>query len=104
MHGLLHHFVLTKLATSSIKGLILLVSLKVRWRPVIWGIGMQFVIGLILLRWRPGLEAFKFIGEQVERFFEHTDAGSKTMFGDPGYLDHPLVMKVRKISVYQLAF
>ena len=27
-------------------------------------------------------------------FFKHTDVGSKAVFGDPGYMDHPMVMEV----------
>lgn len=36
------------------------------WRPVFWGIGMQFVLGLITLRTKIGFDAFDWLGGQVQ--------------------------------------
>ncbi|KAF4019472.1 hypothetical protein G4228_011252 [Cervus hanglu yarkandensis] len=39
---------------------------KVYWRPVFWGIGLQFLLGLLILRTEPGFMAFDWLGKQVQ--------------------------------------
>lgn len=41
-------------------------SPQVYWRPVFWGIGLQFLLGLLILRTRPGFVAFDWMGKQVQ--------------------------------------
>lgn len=41
-------------------------SLQVYWRPVFWGIGLQFLLGLLILRTKPGFIAFDWLGKQVQ--------------------------------------
>ncbi|XP_072291870.1 sodium/nucleoside cotransporter 1 isoform X2 [Eucyclogobius newberryi] len=53
----------------------------VKWRPVFWGLGMQFCIGLFVIRTEPGFIAFEWIGEQVTIFLNYTKAGSSFVFG-----------------------
>nr|XP_023490764.1 solute carrier family 28 member 3-like isoform X1 [Equus caballus]XP_023490765.1 solute carrier family 28 member 3-like isoform X1 [Equus caballus]XP_023490766.1 solute carrier family 28 member 3-like isoform X1 [Equus caballus]XP_023490767.1 solute carrier family 28 member 3-like isoform X1 [Equus caballus] len=72
---------------------------KVRWRPVFWGIGLQFLLGLIILRTGPGLMAFQWLGKQVQTFLEHTDAGASFVFGEK-YTDHFFAFKVLPIVVF----
>ncbi|XP_034540836.1 sodium/nucleoside cotransporter 1 isoform X2 [Notolabrus celidotus] len=55
---------------------------EVAWRPVFWGLGMQFCIGLFVIRTQPGLIAFEWLGEQVEIFLNYTKEGSRFVFGD----------------------
>uniref|UniRef100_A0AAQ4PMD1 Sodium/nucleoside cotransporter n=1 Tax=Gasterosteus aculeatus aculeatus TaxID=481459 RepID=A0AAQ4PMD1_GASAC len=54
----------------------------VTWRPVFWGLGMQFCIGLFIIRTQPGLIAFEWLGKQVQTFLEYTQAGSGFVFGN----------------------
>lgn len=54
----------------------------VSWRPVFWGLGMQFCIGLFVIRTTPGLVAFQWLGQQVQIFLDYTKAGSSFVFGD----------------------
>uniref|UniRef100_A0A8C4FDM0 Solute carrier family 28 member 1 n=1 Tax=Dicentrarchus labrax TaxID=13489 RepID=A0A8C4FDM0_DICLA len=54
----------------------------VSWRPVFWGLGMQFCIGLFVIRTQPGLIAFKWLGQQVQIFLNYTKEGSIFVFGD----------------------
>ncbi len=65
------------------------------WRPVLWGLGLQITLGVIILRWDKGYWAFKFLGEQVQRFLEFTDEGSKFVFGEEGIEKHPVAFKVK---------
>ncbi|CAE8617406.1 unnamed protein product [Polarella glacialis] len=51
------------------------------WRPVLWGIGMQLFLGLVILRTKFGYEAFRWLGEQVADFLACADEGSRFVFG-----------------------
>lgn len=54
----------------------------VTWRPVFWGLGLQFCIGLFVIRTQPGFTAFNWLGVQVKTFLDYTEAGSQFVFGD----------------------
>ncbi|XP_070828011.1 sodium/nucleoside cotransporter 1 [Chaetodon trifascialis] len=54
----------------------------VKWRPVFWGLGLQFCIGLFVIRTHPGLVAFEWLGKQVQVFLDYTKEGSSFVFGD----------------------
>ncbi|XP_076349351.1 solute carrier family 28 member 3-like isoform X2 [Tachypleus tridentatus] len=71
-------------------GLVVLVALgyvfsahrtKVIWRHVLWGSTLQFVFGLLILRWDVGQEIFSCLGDKVKTFLEYTDFGSAFVFG-----------------------
>ena len=55
---------------------------QIKWRPVFWGLGLQFALGLMILRWKPGYSFFKFLGDQVEIFLGFADEGSIFVFGE----------------------
>ncbi|KAM9481888.1 sodium/nucleoside cotransporter 1 isoform 1-T1 [Clarias gariepinus] len=54
----------------------------VRWRTILWGLGLQFVMGLFVIRTSPGLIAFRWLGEQIQVFLNYTTKGSSFVFGD----------------------
>lgn len=56
--------------------------LKVRWRHVAWGVSLQFVLGLLILRWPLGREVFECMSDKVATFLNFTSAGSSFVFGD----------------------
>ncbi|XP_014651026.1 PREDICTED: solute carrier family 28 member 3-like [Ceratotherium simum simum] len=72
---------------------------KVNWRPVFWGIGLQFLLGLLILKTNPGFMAFQWLAEQVKTFLEYTDAGAAFVFGE-NYADHFFVFKYLPIVVF----
>ncbi|XP_047279668.1 solute carrier family 28 member 3 isoform X3 [Homo sapiens] len=72
---------------------------RVYWRPVLWGIGLQFLLGLLILRTDPGFIAFDWLGRQVQTFLEYTDAGASFVFGEK-YKDHFFAFKVLPIVVF----
>uniref|UniRef100_A0A8C5LX08 Sodium/nucleoside cotransporter n=1 Tax=Leptobrachium leishanense TaxID=445787 RepID=A0A8C5LX08_9ANUR len=72
---------------------------KVNWRQVFWGIGLQFVLGVIILRTKPGFDAFDWLGIQVQTFLEYSDVGAKFVFGDK-FIDHFFAFKVLPIVVF----
>ncbi|XP_073475280.1 sodium/nucleoside cotransporter 1 [Aquarana catesbeiana] len=53
----------------------------VSWRAVSWGLGLEFVLGIFIIRTDPGYQAFKFLGEQIQIFLNYTTAGSGFVFG-----------------------
>ncbi|XP_004678039.1 PREDICTED: solute carrier family 28 member 3 [Condylura cristata] len=72
---------------------------KVHWRPVFWGIGLQFLLGLLILRTDPGFMAFDWLGRQVQTFLEYTNAGASFVFGEK-YTDHFFAFKVLPIVIF----
>ncbi|XP_041073922.1 sodium/nucleoside cotransporter 1-like [Polyodon spathula] len=54
----------------------------VSWRAVFWGLGLQFALGLFIIRTGPGYEAFNWLGKQIQVFLDYTKAGSGFVFGE----------------------
>lgn len=54
----------------------------VSWRAVSWGLGLQFVLGLFVIRTEPGFVAFQWLGDQIRVFLSYTEAGSSFVFGE----------------------
>uniref|UniRef100_A0A3B5B438 Sodium/nucleoside cotransporter n=1 Tax=Stegastes partitus TaxID=144197 RepID=A0A3B5B438_9TELE len=54
----------------------------ISWRPVFWGLGLQFCIGLFVIRTQPGFIAFDWLGTQVQIFLDYTKNGSSFVFGN----------------------
>jgi CNT family concentrative nucleoside transporter len=41
----------------------------VKWSPVLWGIALQLIFAILILKTAPGLAVFKFLGDMV---YHHT--------------------------------
>jgi len=54
---------------------------RVVWRHVVWGLALQFVFGLLILRWPVGQATFRCLGAKVSTFLAYTDVGSTFVFG-----------------------
>ncbi|XP_010080453.1 PREDICTED: sodium/nucleoside cotransporter 1-like, partial [Pterocles gutturalis] len=54
----------------------------VSWRAVFWGLGLEFLFGLFVLRTTPGIQAFQWLGDQIQVFLGYTTAGSSFVFGN----------------------
>ncbi|XP_051000865.1 sodium/nucleoside cotransporter 2 [Acomys russatus] len=52
------------------------------WRTVFWGLGLQFVFGILVIRTEPGFNAFQWLGDQIQIFLGYTVEGSSFVFGD----------------------
>ncbi|GAB1286815.1 Sodium/nucleoside cotransporter 2 [Apodemus speciosus] len=52
------------------------------WRTVFWGLGLQFVFGILVIRTEPGFNAFQWLGDQIQIFLAYTVEGSGFVFGD----------------------
>lgn len=56
-------------------------GLQVVWKQVIWGTAMQFIFGLIVLRWDVGRNIIDCLGQKVTTFLGYTDVGSGFVYG-----------------------
>lgn len=54
---------------------------KIKWRHVAWGMALQFILGLMILRWPFGRSVFECLAAKVATFLAFTDAGSAFVFG-----------------------
>jgi CNT family concentrative nucleoside transporter len=55
------------------------------WRVVAWGIGLQLVFGVFVLKTPVGLAMFSVMNDVIARLLQFTDDGSRFLFG--AYLD-----------------
>lgn len=58
-----------------------------------WGLTLQFLLGLFVLRTNVGQQTFSFLGKQVEHFLSHVIAGVEFVFGE-NYVDFEFAFKV----------
>ncbi|XP_032227058.2 solute carrier family 28 member 3 isoform X1 [Nematostella vectensis] len=77
---------------------------KIRWRPVFWGLALQFIFGLLILRTPQGFSVFNFFGRNIQAFLDFTNEGAKFVFGDPTYLDHFFAFKVLPVIIFFSSF
>ncbi|XP_076010123.1 solute carrier family 28 member 3-like [Genypterus blacodes] len=76
-----------------------------RWRlqTLLWGTGLQVLLGLLILRSRAGFAAVDWLGKKVETFMSYTDVGSEFVFGEK-YTDHFFAFKAMPIVIFLSAF
>ncbi|XP_024877586.1 solute carrier family 28 member 3 [Temnothorax curvispinosus] len=53
---------------------------QIDWRPVIWGLILQFIFGLIMLRWSVGHSIFDCVSGKVVTFLDYAKAGANFVF------------------------
>ena len=76
---------------------------KIRWSTVLWGIGLQLVLGFLILKTTVGLTLFQFLGDRVRQFLDFSDTGAKFVFGD-GFEEHYIAFKVLPTIIFFSAF
>eukprot|EP00095_Tigriopus_kingsejongensis_P008400 snap_masked-scaffold9_size846264-processed-gene-4.15 protein:Tk08400 transcript:snap_masked-scaffold9_size846264-processed-gene-4.15-mRNA-1 annotation:"hypothetical protein DAPPUDRAFT_312019" len=75
--------------------------MKIRWRQVIWGLSLQFIFALLILRWDFGRDVVDCLGTKISTFLDFTDAGSSFVFG---YLVHRQPFLTNFLSNDSLAY
>merc|ERR1719397_1291118 len=73
---------------------------EVNWRPVIWGLVLQWILALFILRTDPGYDAFDWIGDQASTFLSYSNVGAGFLFGDSMMFQHPFAMVVLPTVIY----
>lgn len=51
------------------------------WRQVMWGVALQFIFGLAVLRWDLGREVVQCLADKVTLFLDYTNEGSGFVYG-----------------------
>jgi len=54
---------------------------QIKWRPVIWGLFLQWIFGYIVLNTHWGFDAFDWLSDQVTRYLSYSDVGAEFVFG-----------------------
>ncbi|OZH55493.1 nucleoside transporter NupC [Hydrocoleum sp. CS-953] len=72
---------------------------KIQWQPVFWGIGLQLLFALLILKTKTGLVVFKFLADVVSQLLKFSDAGAKFVFGE-SYLDHFFAFQILPTIIF----
>ena len=48
---------------------------------MIWGLLLQFLLGLVILRWEVGQQVFQCLGDKITTFLGYTEDGSSFVYG-----------------------
>jgi len=75
----------------------------VRWHPVLWGIGLQLILAVLILKTKPGFAVFEFLGKAVSQFLNFSDQGAKFVFGET-FQDHFIAFKVLPTIIFFSSF
>lgn len=54
---------------------------SIPWRTILWGLGLQFLIGITVVAYPPGARLFASIGEAVTWFLGFANDGAQFLFG-----------------------
>ncbi|UCE87721.1 MAG: NupC/NupG family nucleoside CNT transporter, partial [Deltaproteobacteria bacterium] len=73
---------------------------RVPWRTVAWGVGIQLVLGALLLRAAPGRMFFVTVNEAVNAFIGFTDEGVRFVFGSLATGGFSFAVQVLPIIVF----
>ncbi len=71
----------------------------IRWRTVAWGLGLQIVIALFIIKTPIGFELFSFFGRLAKKFLDFSDAGASFVFGEK-FVDHFFAFKVLPTIIF----
>ncbi|MBE9210800.1 NupC/NupG family nucleoside CNT transporter [Nostoc sp. LEGE 06077] len=75
----------------------------IRWRTVAWGLGLEFIFALLILKTPWGLNVFKSLGDIVSNFLAFSDVGAKFVFGE-NFKDHLFAFQVLPTIIFFSAF
>lgn len=72
------------------------ISFQVNWHTVFWGIALQYIFAILILRTQWGFDMFQWLGDRVTEFLEYVMAGVIFAFGGT-WADHLFVTKVSRL-------
>src|SRR5689334_12316792 len=58
---------------------------SIKLKTIAWGLGLQIVLGLFVLRTKAGAVIFGFLGGEAKKLLDYSYAGSEFVFGDIGF-------------------
>ncbi|MBS9393075.1 MAG: NupC/NupG family nucleoside CNT transporter [Dolichospermum sp. LBC05a] len=75
----------------------------VRWRTVAWGLGLEFILAIVILKTPWGLHLFKSLGNIVGNFLAFSDVGAKFVFGE-NFKDHLFAFQILPTIIFFSSF
>ncbi|MDM3861915.1 MAG: NupC/NupG family nucleoside CNT transporter [Aphanizomenon gracile PMC644.10] len=75
----------------------------VRWRTVAWGLGLEFILAIVILKTSWGLNIFKSLGNIVGNFLAFSDVGAKFVFGE-NFKDHLFAFQILPTIIFFSSF
>lgn len=75
----------------------------VRWRTIAWGLGLEFLLAIVILKTSWGLKIFKSLGDIIGNFLAFSDVGAKFVFGE-NFKDHFFAFQVLPTIIFFSAF
>ncbi|WP_427160907.1 NupC/NupG family nucleoside CNT transporter [Aliinostoc sp. HNIBRCY26] len=75
----------------------------IRWRTIAWGLGLEFVFALVILKTPWGLKIFQSLGDIISSFLAFSDVGAKFVFGE-NFKDHLFAFQVLPTIIFFSAF
>ncbi|XP_060068832.1 solute carrier family 28 member 3-like [Ylistrum balloti] len=72
---------------------------KVVWRPVLWGLLLQIIFALIVLRSSWGYDAFDWLAHRVTEYLGHSETGANFVFG-PAHKEHLFAFTVLPVIIF----
>ena len=75
----------------------------VRWRTVAWGLGLEFILAIVILKTPWGLNLFKSLGNIVGNFLAFSDVGAKFVFGE-NFKDHLFAFQILPTIIFFSSF
>ena len=70
---------------------------QVNWHPVFWGLSIQYIFALLIIRTSWGFSAFDWLGDRVTEMLAYSNVGAAFVFGEK-YTDHIFAMKVGRLE------
>ncbi len=77
--------------------------LAIKWTTVGWGLGLQFILGLFILKTSFGLIIFEWLGNTIKTLLDYSDVGAKFVFGD-AFEEHFIAFKVLPTIIFFASF
>lgn len=71
----------------------------VSWRTVLWGLGLQVAVAVLIIKVPAGFAFFSFLAKIARKFLEFSDAGSRFVFGD-AFTEHFFAFKVLPTIIF----
>ncbi|KAK7484554.1 hypothetical protein BaRGS_00024186 [Batillaria attramentaria] len=71
----------------------------VEWRPVGWGLLLQFIFALLVLRTHRGEVLFLWFSDRMTEYMNYTDSGASFVFGE-NYRDHYFAFRVMSTVIF----
>ena len=73
------------------------------WHTVLWGVALQLILGVLILKSAIGLNIVQFLGNVIQQFLDFSDEGAKLVFGE-GFEEHFIAFKILPTIIFFSAF